>query len=210
MPDVSALSRLVNLLRRHSLDREFDEELRFHIDARIEHNLGLGMNRRDAEADAGARFGDIDRVKGGMRAARIIAGVSRSRHPRATVALAGAAFLAAATLFTYRWSVTPDASLYPVYEVSDGVVAPVPLRTSTADYTTAARLAKVQGVVRVRCIVRPSGDCTDVAVVRSPDPAFGLDGEAVRAVQRWRFRPGSLDGQPVATRVHLEFTFALR
>ena len=32
MPEMSLLSRFFNVFRKKSLDREFDEELRFHLD----------------------------------------------------------------------------------------------------------------------------------------------------------------------------------
>jgi TonB family protein len=49
-----------------------------------------------------------------------------------------------------------------------------------------------------------------VQVVRSLDPTFGLDQEAVKAVRRWRFRPGTRFGQPVPVLVEIELTFTLR
>jgi len=55
-----------------------------------------------------------------------------------------------------------------------------------------------------------TGVCTDVQVVRSLDPTFGLDNEAVKAARQWRFKPGMRLGQPVPVLVTIELTFALR
>ena len=42
---MSALRRFFNFWRRRSLDREFDDEIRFHFEMRIEANLRAGMTR---------------------------------------------------------------------------------------------------------------------------------------------------------------------
>ena len=58
--------------------------------------------------------------------------------------------------------------------------------------------------------MQPSGVCTDARVIRSLDPKFGLDQEAVKAAGQWRFRPGTWFGQPVPVLVTIEITFTLR
>jgi hypothetical protein len=55
---VSWWNRLSNLLRREDLSRELDEELQFHIDARVRDNLNAGMTEKAARQDARRRFGN--------------------------------------------------------------------------------------------------------------------------------------------------------
>ena len=55
---MSWFHRLSNLLRRNDLDRELDEELQFHIDARVRDNLNAGMTAEAARRDARRRFGN--------------------------------------------------------------------------------------------------------------------------------------------------------
>ena len=55
---MSWFHRLSNLLRRDDLDRELDEELQFHIDARMRDNLKAGMTAEAARRDARRRFGN--------------------------------------------------------------------------------------------------------------------------------------------------------
>ena len=45
---MSFISRLVNHWRERALTLEFDEELRFHLDSRIDANLRRGMSRAEA------------------------------------------------------------------------------------------------------------------------------------------------------------------
>jgi protein TonB len=70
--------------------------------------------------------------------------------------------------------------------------------------------AKVQGTVLLECIVRPDGSVGDVQVLRSLDPTFGLDQEAIKAAKAWRFTPGTRLGEPVSVYVTIELQFTLR
>ena len=96
------------------------------------------------------------------------------------------------------------------YRPGNGVTTPVPINEVKPQYTSEAMRARIQGQVWVECVVQPSGVCSDVQVVRSLDPTFGLDREAVRAAEKWRFRPGTRLGQPVPVLVTIELSFALR
>ena len=61
----------------------------------------------------------------------------------------------------------------------------------------------------VECVVTTNGTCTDTRVVRSLDPTFGLDQEAIKAARLFRFRPGVRQGEPVAVLVTIELSFSL-
>ena len=68
----------------------------------------------------------------------------------------------------------------------------------------------MQGVVRLEGVVLPDGSVGDVKVMRSLDPVFGLDQEAVKAARQFRFVPGTRFGEPVAVLVSFEIEFTLR
>ena len=70
--------------------------------------------------------------------------------------------------------------------------------------------AKVQGTVLLECVVLPDGSVGRVDVVKSLDPTFGLDAEAVKAAKQWRLIPGTRFGEPVSVLVTIELTFTLR
>ena len=89
-------------------------------------------------------------------------------------------------------------------------MAPVPIVTPRAEYTSAAMHRKIQGTVRLQCIVRRDGACSDVTVIQSLDKSFGLDDSAVRTIREWRFRPGRRQGMPVDTRIKFDLRFSLR
>src|SRR4051812_38619557 len=69
---MSRFSRFVNVWRRRAVDREFDDELQFHLEMRTEKNVNSGMDRREAEAEARRHLGGVLRTKDGMRDARVM------------------------------------------------------------------------------------------------------------------------------------------
>lgn len=97
-----------------------------------------------------------------------------------------------------------------VYRPGSGVINPRIVREVKPQYTADAMRAKVQGTVLLECVVLSDGTVGRVDVVRSLDPTFGLDQEAVKAARQWRFQPGTRFGEPVAVLVTIELTFTLR
>ncbi len=51
------ISRFANLFRSQRVENEVDEELRFHLEARVRDNLAKGMRPEEAREDAARRFG---------------------------------------------------------------------------------------------------------------------------------------------------------
>ena len=92
----------------------------------------------------------------------------------------------------------------------NGVSLPEVITEVKPQYTAEAMRAKVQGVVWLECIVMPDGSVGNVKVTKSLDSVFGLDQEAIKAARRWRFRPGTLQGEPVPVIITIELTFTLR
>ena len=98
-----------------------------------------------------------------------------------------------------------------VYTPGNGVTLPRLVREVKPQYTQEAKDAHIEGTVLVQAIVLTDGNVdTDVKVVRSLDPTYGLDNEAVKAARQWRFKPGTKNGEPVAVRIHIELTFTLK
>jgi TonB family protein len=188
--------KLLNLFRTKSLERDIDDEICFHLEERIRQNRAHHLAPEEAARLAHDQFGSVERAKVGMRAARV---------PRkSTLAAIGAAVLVCG-LSLNQWIATGR-----VYELREGITAPVPILAPTPHYTDAARLAKIQGVVRLQCVVRADGGCGDATVLRSLDTVYGLDDEAVRTMRRWRFKPALLERKTVPVRIRVDMKFALR
>jgi TonB family protein len=56
-------------------------------------------------------------------------------------------------------------------------------------------------------IVDTDGLPRDIRVARSI--GYGLDEEAIEAVKKWKFKPSTFDGHPVAVQVNVEVAFRL-
>jgi TonB family protein len=89
--------------------------------------------------------------------------------------------------------------------ISTGVVAPRLVHSVdvTVDQDD-ARLAILDREVVVEMIVDQAGNPTNLKVIQSADQA--LDKNVLTAVSQFRYRPGTLDGQPAAVPVRLEVT----
>jgi TonB family protein len=96
------------------------------------------------------------------------------------------------------------------YRPGNGVTMPRLLREVKPNYTSDAMRAKIQGKVLVECIVNIHGEVTDVKILNSLDPTFGLDQEAIKAAKQWRFSPGARLGEPVPVLISIELSFTLR
>jgi hypothetical protein len=125
---------LLNLFRTTSLERDIDDEIRFHLEERIHQNRAQHMAPEEAARLAHDQFGSVERVKVGMRAARV---------PRKSTLAAISAAVLVCSLSLHQWIATGR-----VYELREGITAPVPILAPAPHYTDAARLAKVHGVVR--------------------------------------------------------------
>jgi len=71
-------------------------------------------------------------------------------------------------------------------------------------YPQVAREARRQGVVILEAVIDASGNVTSVSVLRG-DPL--LDQAALDAVQQWKFKPATLNGEaiPVVMTVTVQF-----
>ena len=88
------------------------------------------------------------------------------------------------------------------------VTSPQPITRPIPRYTDAARQAGTQGEVWLTCIVETDGRVTNIRIQRGLDP--GLDEEAVKALEQWRFSPGMKDGRPVRVQVTVQMSFNVR
>jgi protein TonB len=85
---------------------------------------------------------------------------------------------------------------------------PLLLSQIEPEYTDAARKARAMGRVTLRGIVQTNGIMTDIQIVEGL--GFGLDENAIAAVQQWRFRPGMRNSEPVSMYISVTLTFSLR
>ncbi len=95
-----------------------------------------------------------------------------------------------------------------VFALSDVDQIPQPLVQIEPFYPAHARMRQIEGSVLVEFVVTADGQ-TDTVKVLSSEPGTLFCQAAVNAVQRWLFKPGVRDGQPVAVRVQQRIRFEL-
>ncbi|MEP7365042.1 MAG: energy transducer TonB [Acidobacteriota bacterium] len=93
------------------------------------------------------------------------------------------------------------------YRIGGGVSAPSLIFKVEPEYSEEARKAKFQGSVLLQVVVDDKGNPKDIKVIRPL--GLGLDEKAIEAVQKWRFRPGFLNGKAVPVQAMIEVNFRL-
>ena len=91
--------------------------------------------------------------------------------------------------------------------IGGGVTAPKVLHKMEPEYTEEGRVAKYQGTVVLAVEIDPNGVAQNIRIVKGL--GFGLDENAVTAVQQWRFQPATKDGAPVTVQASIEVNFRL-
>ena len=84
---------------------------------------------------------------------------------------------------------------------------PVLVYKMDPDYSEIGKLARIEGRSVLSVIIEPNGFPSTIHVVHSL--GFGLDENAARAVNRWRFEPGLKGGTPVRVFATIEVNFKL-
>jgi len=85
--------------------------------------------------------------------------------------------------------------------------APVLIEKQEPRYSEEAKTARLVGTVQLSVVVDEVGMPRDLRVLRSL--GLGLDEEAIKSVQTWRFLPATKDGAPVAVARTVEVNFRL-
>ena len=100
-----------------------------------------------------------------------------------------------------------DKSVHEVGKVP-GLIPPKAISRPLPPYPAEASAARVEGVVRLKCVVLEDGTVANCKVER---PAgWGFDESALLTVQdKWKFEPARLEGAPVASRMGFEFSLRL-
>src|SRR5262245_55577420 len=69
---VSWLSRMANVFRSTAVDRALDEEMQFHIEARVDDLVAAGMTHEAAESAASRQFGNRLRIRESSRDVKLL------------------------------------------------------------------------------------------------------------------------------------------
>jgi TonB family protein len=90
---------------------------------------------------------------------------------------------------------TPEVDPSRIYNIGGDVTDPVPLDQPKPRYPAFDASNRTEGEVIVRITIDRDGAVESADVIRSANER--MDAAAVRAARRWRYRPATLNGQPV-------------
>src|SRR5437899_12963151 len=93
-------------------------------------------------------------------------------------------------------------------QAAASVSAPTVISRADPGYPELARKARIQGMAVLRIQVGTDGLPHNIRIER-PSPDAGVDREAIKAVEQWRFSPGMKDGKPVRVEQSIEVSFRL-
>jgi protein TonB len=100
----------------------------------------------------------------------------------------------------------PDTSA-PL-RVGGDVKAPVAIHRTDPQYPDLARKSRVAGVVILEAIIDKDGNVDQVKVLKGLP--MGMSEAAEQAVKQWKFKPGTLNGEPVDVIFNLTVNFTLQ
>jgi TonB family protein len=92
-----------------------------------------------------------------------------------------------------------------VYSAGPGVVVAKAIYSPAAQYSDAARKARIRGDVLLEAVIAADGTVREARVIRPLNP--DLDANALRALKTWRFEPATKDGKAVAIRSQISMSF---
>ena len=81
------------------------------------------------------------------------------------------------------------------------------LKIVQPNYTNEAKAAKFEGIVLLKVLVGLDGRAQDVVVLKGP--GLGLEAQAIKAVNKWKFQPATFEDKPVVAWQQVQITFRL-
>ena len=91
--------------------------------------------------------------------------------------------------------------------VAGGVVQPVPIKLPDPKYPKSRKKEHASGDITIWGVVAQNGEFIDAKVADGYDPDFSKN--ALDAVARYRFKPATLDGKPVAELIRVVVSFRI-
>jgi protein TonB len=94
-----------------------------------------------------------------------------------------------------------------IYAVTGDVKAPVIITKVDPRYPEPLRKTGMTAIVVVSCVIDKNGRVRDPEIIKPALPPF--NNEVMRVISQWRYKPGTLRGQPVETYMTLTVRFTI-
>ena len=103
-----------------------------------------------------------------------------------------------------RGDVPIDQSQFKILRVED----PVLLHRVEPVYPKLALVGRIQGTLVLRALITSKGDVQNITILQGSHPF--LNQAAAEAVGRWKYKPATIHGKPIAVYFHVTVLFKLR
>ena len=107
------------------------------------------------------------------------------------------------------WEATLEKSkvvpLKPAIAPTGAPIPPKAVHMQDPKYTKEAESCHIEGRSVLGVVVDTTGSAVDIAILEPL--GMGLDEQAVLALKQWKFRPSTLNGQPVPVHINVEINF---
>jgi protein TonB len=102
----------------------------------------------------------------------------------------------------------PPAAPKDTYTSDELDQNPIPVSRPRPVFPYHARRRGIEGYVDIQFTVNAQGTVEDAQTLAA-SPSGIFENEALRAIRRWRFKPGIRNGKPVASRIQIRIRFTL-
>lgn len=93
-------------------------------------------------------------------------------------------------------------------KVSAGIAEGLKIRDALPSYYEIARENRVEGELALRAVIDATGSVTRVCIIKAL--GAGLDDMMVNTVRQWKYKPYTLNGQPIEVQTTVTTRFGLR
>lgn len=94
-----------------------------------------------------------------------------------------------------------------IYQVIGPIKPPKVIHAQTPKYSRAAKRARLEGDCILSLVVDANGKPQNIKVKKAL--GMGLDENAVKAIEKYRFKPATLNGKPVPVEVNIDVRFRI-
>jgi TonB family protein len=93
-------------------------------------------------------------------------------------------------------------------KVSEGIVEGIKIYDVSPTYSAIARSNRVQGDLALRAVIDETGTVSRVCITKAL--GAGIDDMMVETVRQWKYRPYTLNGQPIVVQTTIKASFGIR
>ena len=126
-------------------------------------------------------------------------------HPASLISVVALLFALSGCANSVTPPSSPESQLIAAADLPAGWTAPRVIQAVAPDFPNNLKRDGIEGEVRLMCLIDEKGEVRHIAVAEASETQ--LVDPARQALQKWKFTPGSRDGQPAAMSIVVPIRF---